>query len=406
MKWLRATSTRRLLTLCACAALLATTAAIAQAALQGSGPVPPPKPLARAIRDAVRAPAPDGVTARISFKNHLLPGGSLPGASSALTSGADGRLWLAKDGRLRLELQSRSGDVQVNADRRHITVFDGSSNTVYRALLPGQTSEKHDGKRENPTVAKIQEGLDGLAKSWALSGAAPTSTAGRPTYTLKIAPEDRGGLLGAGKLAWDSVTGVPLRAAVYAQGRSRPVLELKATDISYGAVPDSVFSSAPPAGAKVVELNPQPSAGDREGRPHAHARRGADEVSGVGAVRKRVGFTLAAPARLSGRERRGVRLVDFGGQPGALVTYGKGAGSIVVFERKAGARAGEGARPDAGARGRRDSALPQVRIGDTVGIELPTPLGTVVTFQRHGVSYVVAGSVLPPAARDAAQGLR
>ncbi|MDX6719120.1 MAG: hypothetical protein QOJ63_1374, partial [Solirubrobacteraceae bacterium] len=58
MRRLRTTSSRRLLTILACACVLATTAAIAQAALTGSGPVPAPKALAAAIRDALGAPAP------------------------------------------------------------------------------------------------------------------------------------------------------------------------------------------------------------------------------------------------------------------------------------------------------------------------------------------------------------
>ena len=161
-----------------------------------------------------------GLTARIRFTNNLLPSGSLPGTSSALTSGADGRLWLTKDGRLRLELQSDSGDAQITSDGKQVTLFDSSSNTVYRATLPDEPAEsaKHERAHANPTIAKIQRALDRLAKFWTVSGAEPTSIAGQPTYTVRVAPKDDGGLLGAAKLAWDSVTGAPLRAAVYAQG--------------------------------------------------------------------------------------------------------------------------------------------------------------------------------------------
>ena len=79
--------------------MLATTAAIAQAALDRLGSrARRRRPSRNAIKDALGAPQPDGVTARIHFTNNLLPSGSLPGTSSALTSGADGRLWLTKDG--------------------------------------------------------------------------------------------------------------------------------------------------------------------------------------------------------------------------------------------------------------------------------------------------------------------
>jgi outer membrane lipoprotein-sorting protein len=407
MRRLRTTSTRRLLTVLACAGVLATTAAIAQAALGGPNPVPSPKALAQAISDAIGAPAPDGVTARISFTNNLLPSGSLPGASSALTSGGDGRLWLTKDGRFRLELQSGSGDVQIAGDGRQVTVFDGASNTVYKATLPEPPADarKPEHAHENPTIAKIQQGLDRLAKLWTVSGAQPTSTAGQPTYTVRVAPKDDGGLLGAAELAWDAATGVPLRAAVYAQGQSAPVLQLEATEISYGAVSDSDVATAPPASAKVVDLSPKAPAERAGARAHGAMDEHAG-VDGVDAVAKQLDFTLAAPDKLAGLPRQDAHLVDFDGHKGALVTYGKGLGAIVVIQHKVDPKSAADATPRSEGHGRRDAALPQINIDGTTGTELATALGTVVTFERDGVSYVVAGSVPPLAAENAARGLR
>lgn len=402
MRRLRTTSTPRLLTILACAGVLATTAVLAQAALGGAGPVPAPKALALAIRDAFGAPAPNGVTARITFTNNLLPG-SLPGASSALTSGADGRLWLAQDGAFRLELQSGSGDVQIAGDERRVMLFDSAANTVYRAALPQMPAgaPKHDRSREKPSVATIQKALDRLAEMWTVSGADPTSSARRPAYEVRIAPKDDGGLLGAAEVAWDAVTGVPLRAAIYAQGQDDPVLELEATEISYDTVAGSDVATSPPAGAKVVELNP--SSKQREGRESDRDRGGSghEVVSGIDAVRRALGFELAAPGRLAGLPRRGVHLVDVDGRRGALVTYGKGLGAIVVYQHEAG---DTGAKP--ASRGHGDSPLPQINIDGATGTELATALGTIVTFERGGVAYVVAGSVPPVAAENAARGLR
>src|SRR4051795_13614256 len=106
MRRLRTASTRRLALIAAVLVAVVAGAGIAQAALNNA-PKPAPKPLDQAIHDALKAPAVDGITARIRFTNNILPSGSLPRdtASPALT-GAEGRLWLAKDGRLRLELQS------------------------------------------------------------------------------------------------------------------------------------------------------------------------------------------------------------------------------------------------------------------------------------------------------------
>ncbi len=98
MRRLRTASTRHILALCAAVAVLAGGAAVAQAALGGAS-APPAKPLDQAVYDAARAPAVDGLSARIHFTNNLLPSGSLPeGTSSPMLTGADGRLWLSGDG--------------------------------------------------------------------------------------------------------------------------------------------------------------------------------------------------------------------------------------------------------------------------------------------------------------------
>ena len=384
MRRLRTTSTRRLYGLVAVIALLAATAGIAQAALGGSASAPDPKPLDRAVLDALRAPQVDGVSARITFTNGLLPGGSLPDrGGSPLAQGAEGRLWVAGDGRFRLELQSDGGDAQIVDDGSRLTLYDPASKTAY--VAPSQSDDKRD-HGDEPTLADVRRGLDRLSRTWTLSGARPGTTADRPSYTVRVAPKDDGGLLGAAQLAWDAVHGVPLRAAVYAQGQDAPVLELAATDVSYGSISGSTLSPGLPQGTRVVELDP-PTA-DHSGRP--------THVRGAAAVQKHLPFQLAAPKALAGLERTSVRLVKVGDRAGALSTYGEGMGAIVVFQHQA-ADDGGG---DEGLR------LPQINVDGATGTELATPLGTIVTFESGGVSHTVAGLVPPVSAENAARGLR
>jgi outer membrane lipoprotein-sorting protein len=401
MRRLRTASTRQLTILLAAVAALAASAAIAQAALTGSGPMPSPKALASAVLDAFNAPEPAGVTAKIHVTNNLLPSGSLPsGAASPLASGADGRLWIQKSGRFRLELQSDAGDAQIVSDGSKLTVYDASSNTVYRVTLPAEKSDAAkpaDRADEKLTLEKIDKALDELARTWTISGAQPSSTAGQPTYTVRISPKDDGGLLGAAEVAWDAVRGAPLRAAVYAQGQSEPVLQLEATDVSYDAVPDSAVAVTPPAGATVNDFSPR----DMAGRAHAGHTRHAD-VQGLGDVRRAAGFEFSAPATLAGLPRKEVRLVNLGDEKGALAIYGRGFGAIGVLAHKA-TPSRSGAADE---RRERALRLPAINIDGATGSELATALGTVVTFDRGGVSYVVAGSVPPAAAENAARGLR
>ncbi len=391
MRRLRTTSTRRLYVIAASLVVLAVSGGIAQAALDGAGSAPAPKPLDRAVLDALRAPEAAGVSARIEFTNGLLPGGSLPdnGGASPLATGAEGRLWLAGDGRFRLELQSDAGDAQIADDGERLTAYDPASETVYTMPSHAAKDEREGG--EEPTLAGVRRGLARIAEAWTLSGAQPGTTGGQPSYTVRIAPKDDGGLLGAAELAWDAARGVPLRAAVFAQGDEQPVLELEATDVEYGKLPASALSADPPADARVVEIDP-PVAGAK-GEQERHVR-------GLAAVQRRVDFTVAAPDELAGLPRQSVQLVRSDGGAGALSVYGEGMGAILVFQTAAPEREGED-EPSTGG-----FQLPQVNIDGATGTELATPLGTIVSFERDGVAYMVAGSVPPVAAENAARGLR
>jgi outer membrane lipoprotein-sorting protein len=372
---------------------LALTGGIAQATLRDSSPKPPARPLALAVMDAVQqAPKLQGLSAQIHFTNNLLPAGSLPpGARSPLAAGADGHLWLNRDGRFRLDLTSKDGDAQIVSDGRRITVYDETANTEYSFALPADAANALKGQGQGLNLAGVSTVLGPLLEQVTISGAKPTSTAGRPSYTVRIAPKDDGGLLAAAEIAWDAEKGVPLRAAIYAQGNDDPVLELKVTDIEYGPVADDSLAATPHPGAKTVEV-------DTTGKgDHPQPGQPAKEVAGLDAVQKQLDFKVVAPDELAGLARGEVHLTGEGPDAGAVVNYGKGLGSILVFQAPAKAK-GTGILDRL--------PLPEVNIDGGTGKELATALGTIVTFERDGVAYVVAGLVPPVAAENAARALR
>ena len=389
MKLLRTLSTSRLvLLIVAVVALAAAGAAIAVAASGGSGSTPPPKPLAQALHDSLAGAAPEGVTARIKFTNKLFPSGAITGqVGSALMSGASGRLWATNDGRGRLELQSDAGDVEIVWNDTEVTIYDASSNTVYRANLPADAKSSAD-QSGIPSVAKISDFLSKLGEHVSLSGAQPSNVAGQEAYTVRVSPKHDGGLLGAAELAFDSSRGIPLRLGIYAQGASTPVLELAATDITYGAVPASDVGVTPPASAKTVDLGSLT-------RNANTAQPGQVRVTGLQAVQAAASFPVVAPDTLVGLPRQDVRLVGNSDSKAALVVYGHGLGAIVVVERQAGANSQNGAM----------GSLPQVSLNGVTAHELATQLGTVLTWKQGEVAYVLAGSVPPAAAEAAARAL-
>jgi outer membrane lipoprotein-sorting protein len=353
----------RLLLLCASVLALGVGASAIALAV-GAGPVPPPKPLAQAVHDALSGPSVEGVSARVTFTNHLLEGANLAGgsegpaglASSPLLSGASGRLWIAKDGRLRLELQGDSGDTQILWDGKTATLYDAANNTLYRCTPrthEGETSsETGPAHSEAPSVNKIEEAIAHISKHAHVSGATPSDVAGRAAYTVRLSPNEGGSLIGGAELSFDAQNGLPLRAAVYSTKSSEPVIELAASEVSYGPVDSSVFEFSPPSDAKVQQIEPE-----------AQHQPGS---SGTG------------------------------GEHPKLSAHGSGPSTIAVLEAKSSA----GGKEPSSLEG-----LPKVDINGTKASELRTELGTVLSFERSGVRYIVAGAVEAPQVEAIARGL-
>jgi outer membrane lipoprotein-sorting protein len=346
--------------------------ATALALAVGTGPTPPPKPLADALHEALTAPKVEGLSARIQFTNRLLEGANLASggtgeasqlSSSPLISGASGRLWIGVEGHARLELQSEKGDTQILWDGKTASLYDASTNTLYRYVpsaettgasaqtgsngtsASGSSSTTGTPPRGTPTVSEIEEGLAHAAKHANISPATPTDVAGQAAYTVRVSPRENGGLIAGAELSWDAVHGVPLRAALYSTTSSSPTIELAATEVSYGPVSDSTIDFTPPANAEVQEVT----------LPAQHGSGAPDSGSG---------------------------------EKPKVSTHGEGLGGIVLLESPV--KAGSKEEPTS-----QLESLPKVSIDGTSASELPTPLGTLLTFERAGVRYVLAGSVTP-----------
>jgi outer membrane lipoprotein-sorting protein len=375
----------RLLLLCALVVALGASATAIAFAL-GSGPTPPPKPLAEAVHDALSAAPVEGVSASVKLTDHLLEGSELASgggeagqlSQSPLLSGASGRLWIAKDGRVRLELQAEKGDTQVLYDGHTVKVYDAASNTLYEYTptahqasdctestsgqgTPTTTTlrycpEHKTGSGEIPSVAKIEEAIAKLGKHTIVSGATPTDIAGQPAYTARISPKESGSLIGGAELSWNAVHGVPLRAALYSSTSSSPVIELAASEVSYGPVDGSVFEFTPPADAKVEVVK----------LPNKHDAKHAEGEANDSADKPKV------------------------------TTHGSGITGVAVLESKA--KPGEKAL-------QLPESLPKVKVNGITAAELPTALGTLLGFERSGVRYLLVGAVTPANIEAVAKGL-
>jgi outer membrane lipoprotein-sorting protein len=362
----------RLLLVCVLVVAIGVSATAIASAVD-SGPTPPPKPLAEAVHSTLvgaQTTKLEGLSASIQLTDHLLEGASLASGggggggitSSPLIAGASGRLWISSHGDVRLELQSEQGDTQIVYDGHSVMVYDAATNTVYRYAPPAREQQpaseaphgSADEQHELPSLAKIEEAISHLSQHADVSGATPGDVAGQPAYTVRVSPKEAGSLLGGAELSWDANNGAPLRAAVYSSTSSAPVLELAASEVSFGPVASSVFAITPPANAKMEEITfPE---GDREGAPNA--------------------------------QRSGERPT--------VTTHGHGPATIAVVETKSAGTS----RTSQSLEG-----LPKVTIDGASASELRTELGTLLTFERSGMRYVVGGWVAPAAVEEVARGL-
>ncbi len=392
MNILRRLPLSRLLLLCGVMVAIGIGATALATAL-GAGPTPPPKPLAGAIHGALTAPKVSGVSARIQFTDHLLEGANLASSSgesgnltsNPLVAGASGRLWIGSDGRARLELQSEEGDTQILVDGRSVSLYDAATNTLYRYTPPAGTEGAGSGDgsepsgsgtanhpapgsacpptcaspsgHEVPTVPEIEEGIARASKHADISGATPSDVAGQAAYTVRVSPRENGGLIGGAELSWDATNGVPLRAAIYSTTSPSPVVELAATEVSYGPVESSALDFTPPASAKVEDVT----------LPTKH--------------------DSGTPGSSSDGEK-----------PHVSTSSGKGLGAIVLAESPLKAGSKEAIPSEL-------EGLPKVDINGTSASELPTPLGTLLTFERAGMRYLLVGSVTPASIEAFARGL-
>ena len=407
MSFLRTVSTRRLLAVVAGVVIAAAGGTAIAVAAGSGGPVPPRESLAKALHQAATAPEVTGITARIKFTNNLISSSDLQG-SDPILNGATGRLWLSPSTHaLRLELQGNGSDAQVVVKNGAFSIYDPMSNTVYKGTLPSQGSSKDKSSTGAiPTVAQIQTQLSQLMQDVNVLGPTPRNVAGQPAYKVRLSPKHDGGLLGSIQLAWDAAHGVPLGIAIYSTQSSTPVLELKATNISFGQVPASDFKVSAPRGAKIVKVStPGGQAAAAHAKAHGkRATKAGSEVTGPAAVQAKLPFTLAAPDTLVGLPRQSVELLDWGGSPAALVTYGQGLGGIAVVEQTASTQTSSQPQSQSGGNGP-GLTLPTVSINGHSGQELATALGTVIRVSSGGVEYTLLGSVPPSAAEPAAKAL-
>jgi outer membrane lipoprotein-sorting protein len=233
--------------------------AVASAA--SGSPIPAPATLPQALYHALHGPQPAGLSATVRVENRLFEGANLvegggdetSGLRSLLTGDLEGRLWIGKE-KARVELDGRQGDTELVLEKGRITLYSVPENTVYEITLPSRNTADNQPDRTPPTLGQIEAALQRVERKAVLSAATPTDIGGQPAYLLRAAPREKGSLLAGAEVGFAAENGVPLRVGLLSTSSTAPALALELQQVSFAAVPESVFTVQPPAGVKVKRI--------------------------------------------------------------------------------------------------------------------------------------------------------
>ncbi|ANY10370.1 hypothetical protein AFB00_25040 [Pseudonocardia sp. HH130630-07] len=275
---------------------VATTAGIAGARSASAAPeLPPvtPEELVASVLDA----EPVALAGTVAVDNRLgLP--AIPGApEGALTDGAStARVWSDGTGRGRLALPRPDGERTYVRDGAVTWAYDSGDRTATRIpAKPG--GESTDAQGADPQ-ARAREIVASLRDSSVVTVDGTTEVAGRPAYTLVLAPRPgERTVLREVRAAVDAETRMPLELSVLGAG-PEPVLRAGFDDVTVGPQDPALFTFTPPPGATVQDAparEPRPDGrpGDRE-RPRTVGD-GWDAVA-VGSVPSGEGTERVDPA--------------------------------------------------------------------------------------------------------------
>lgn len=219
--------------------------------------------------------------------------GGLGGGGTSLATLATGtnraRVWYGGKDRQRVSLIGPNAETSVYHLGADAWTYDSAARKATHYQLP---AEGHGKSGTDPTAgmltpqAAADKALAAIDPSTAVSVGANQRVAGRPAYTLRLAPKAAETLVQAVTVDVDSATGVPLRVQVLAKGGSAPALSVGYTSVSFAVPSAATFAFAPPQGTAVQ---------DKTATAAGHA--GEDAV-GSGSD------SLASPPALAGRAAR------------------------------------------------------------------------------------------------------
>lgn len=193
------------------------------------------------------------VTGTTSFPipSASLLGGSDPQSILGGSTTETYNVWANGTGSFRAQQVTSGGETDLYVNPGSVWFWDSNTLTATNEKAPGTAP------MESPSVSSPQLSaasvVDKLSAYSTLAVSGNQMVAGRPAYTLSLAPIASDSLIGAIRIAVDGQTHVPVQIQVFPKGSNTPAASLGFDTLTVAPQPSSIFGFTPPAGAKVVE---------------------------------------------------------------------------------------------------------------------------------------------------------
>jgi outer membrane lipoprotein-sorting protein len=215
-----------------------------------------------------------------------LPGAGGGGSSdlSSLVSGSHTlRLWYAGPDHVRLALLGSLGESDVVRNGTDLWTWASSTRTATHHRVPAAHDSSGSPLPASPMTPQqaADAALKAITPTTRVSTGSTAVVAGRPAYELVLEPRDSGSLVGSVRIAIDGATHIPTRVQVFAQGASKPALEVGFTSFDPTRPSGSVFRFNPPPDTKVTQSHGLPS-GTMPAKPSGKAAHVRPKVVGNG----------------------------------------------------------------------------------------------------------------------------
>ena len=204
---------------------------------------------------------------------------SLPGAAQdaslswqTFLSGTHSvRVWADGADRQRLALVGELSEAEVVHNGRDVWTYTSHTNSASHTVLPAKAHRSgSDATGTEPTPTAVADRLlKAITPSTVVKVTTARMVAGRPAYTLSLAPRDSTSTVRKATIAIDARNFVPLQVRIFGSGSS-PAVSIGFSHVSFARPAASTFAFRVPKGA-TLESNPLTASRHESGRPHHRA---------------------------------------------------------------------------------------------------------------------------------------